>query len=292
MSGLGERIRQYRQKNGISQEEFAMRMGVSRQSVSKWENDMALPELDRLLKMSEIFGISLDMLVKGDLSDIPEGENETNAYSDKTIAENIPLPPKKQIPTGQRNWGIGLCIGGAVLFFLLGLLGGWRTGLVVALLFVLPGIYCLTIRSHLGLWIGWTYFVILDYFLLTCTSGSRGMLLAAIKNPGIFQDLSPIALLISAGINLYLLVMMVCTLVGFRKLVLPRTKKEIVLTVAFFVARYIPKVFAYLLRPNIGNETATLTYFYIQSPLIDWITLTLLLVVLVRLAALLRVRDR
>ena len=41
-------------------------LDVSRQSISKWENNLAVPELDKLVKLSEIFEISLDMLVKGE----------------------------------------------------------------------------------------------------------------------------------------------------------------------------------------------------------------------------------
>ena len=63
---LGERIYELRSKAGLSQGELADRLGVSRQAVSKWENNSAVPDLDRLLNMSEIFSVSLDELVKGE----------------------------------------------------------------------------------------------------------------------------------------------------------------------------------------------------------------------------------
>ena len=63
---LGENIYQQRNKHRLSQEALAQALEVSRQSVSKWENNSAVPELDKLVKMSELFEISLDELVKGE----------------------------------------------------------------------------------------------------------------------------------------------------------------------------------------------------------------------------------
>lgn len=60
---LGENIYRLRTKRKMSQEDFASTMEVSRQSVSKWENDMAVPELEKLMKMAKLFEVSLDELV-------------------------------------------------------------------------------------------------------------------------------------------------------------------------------------------------------------------------------------
>lgn len=62
---IGERITKYRKKNGWSQEELAERLGVSRQSVSKWESGTSVPDINRILEMSEIFGVTTDYLLKG-----------------------------------------------------------------------------------------------------------------------------------------------------------------------------------------------------------------------------------
>lgn len=62
---LGENIFTQRTNHHLSQEALAQMLEVSRQSVSKWENNSAVPELDKLLRMSELFEISLDELVKG-----------------------------------------------------------------------------------------------------------------------------------------------------------------------------------------------------------------------------------
>ena len=62
---LGERICKYRTACGLSQLELSELLDVSRQSVSKWETDVAVPELSKLVKMAEVFEISLDALVLG-----------------------------------------------------------------------------------------------------------------------------------------------------------------------------------------------------------------------------------
>ena len=60
---LGENIYKFRAQKNMSQGDLADALDVSRQSVSKWENGAAVPELDKLMKMCDLFGISLDELV-------------------------------------------------------------------------------------------------------------------------------------------------------------------------------------------------------------------------------------
>ena len=62
---LGKQISHLRAAKGLSQEDLANDLQVSRQSISKWETDTSVPELDKLLKLSEVFGVTLDELVKG-----------------------------------------------------------------------------------------------------------------------------------------------------------------------------------------------------------------------------------
>lgn len=64
---LGKQIRHYRQEAKISQEELANRVFVSRQTISNWENDKRCPDVNSLVLLSEIFQISLDKLIKGDI---------------------------------------------------------------------------------------------------------------------------------------------------------------------------------------------------------------------------------
>ena len=57
---LAEKITALRKKNGWSQEELAMQLNVSRQSVSKWESAASIPDLDRILQLSRLFGVTTD----------------------------------------------------------------------------------------------------------------------------------------------------------------------------------------------------------------------------------------
>lgn len=61
---LGEKLAKLRKENNLTQEQLADTLGVSRQSVSKWESDAAYPETDKLIHMSEMFRCSLDYLLK------------------------------------------------------------------------------------------------------------------------------------------------------------------------------------------------------------------------------------
>ena len=64
---LGKQIKVYRQEAHLSQEELANRVYVSRQTISNWENDKSYPDVNSLVLLSEIFQISLDKLIKGDI---------------------------------------------------------------------------------------------------------------------------------------------------------------------------------------------------------------------------------
>ena len=64
---LGKQIKMHRQEAHLSQEELANRVYVSRQTISSWENDKSYPDVNSLVLLSEIFQISLDNLIKGDI---------------------------------------------------------------------------------------------------------------------------------------------------------------------------------------------------------------------------------
>lgn len=66
---LGERILHYRRCAGLSQEMLAERLGVSRQAVSKWEGDAAQPELDKIVALAKLFGVTTDQLLLGEIPD-------------------------------------------------------------------------------------------------------------------------------------------------------------------------------------------------------------------------------
>ena len=82
---LADKITEERKKNGWSQEELANQLGVSRQAVSKWESAGAVPDLQRILQMSELFGVSTDYLLKDEM----QAENITYHESTESYAEPL-----------------------------------------------------------------------------------------------------------------------------------------------------------------------------------------------------------
>jgi len=62
---IADRIQSLRKQKGMSQEELADRVGVSRQAVSKWESEQATPDIDKIVIMSDIFDVTTDYLLKG-----------------------------------------------------------------------------------------------------------------------------------------------------------------------------------------------------------------------------------
>ena len=62
---LADKIIDLRKKNGWSQEELADKLGVSRQSVSKWESAQAVPDMKKVLQLAEVFNVSTDYLLMG-----------------------------------------------------------------------------------------------------------------------------------------------------------------------------------------------------------------------------------
>ena len=78
---LADKIIEERKKNGWSQEELASKLGISRQAVSKWESSGSIPDLQRILQMSELFGVTTDYLLKDEIE-----EERLNEYVEtKTV---------------------------------------------------------------------------------------------------------------------------------------------------------------------------------------------------------------
>lgn len=107
---LSERIYKFRRKSGLSQEQLAEKVGVSRQAISKWESGASTPELEKLLALSACFNITLDELVKDEA-----GEQKAN--------ETQPKPEEnKASKTAEVKMGIGLCLIGAIFLILSGVM--------------------------------------------------------------------------------------------------------------------------------------------------------------------------
>ena len=112
---LADKIMQLRKKNGWSQEELANQLNVSRQAVSKWESAQAAPDLNKILAMSQLFGVTTDYLLKDDL------ETEEFAGSDAPAAlRRVTLAEAASFLAWRDR--ASLLIAGAVLLCILGVL--------------------------------------------------------------------------------------------------------------------------------------------------------------------------
>lgn len=181
---LGENIIRLRTEKRLTQEQLADLLGVSRQSVSKWESGSSVPELDKLIRLSEVFEITVDELVKGrDMT--ADGRTEAGssqrgsgeAGSDQKIqpaANSYEAPCQPSRPTsGNRVAGvIYLCLGFLLLSgltLILGL-GGFVAGFVFFLPFGVCGLVCLLVAGkRTGLWCGWVLYVLTDGYLRYAT---------------------------------------------------------------------------------------------------------------------------
>lgn len=96
---LGEKIYNLRTEQGLSQETFGEKLGVSRQSVSKWETDQSVPELDKIVAISELFGVTTDQLLKK--TDTAQGKPENAqgaAKNTRSTAENLHRSAEEETP--------------------------------------------------------------------------------------------------------------------------------------------------------------------------------------------------
>ena len=125
---LNENIKNLRKSKGLSQEELAVKLNVVRQTVSKWENGLSVPDADMLIALSQVLDTPVSTLLGQTLA--PAASDDLKAISEKLEVINLQLARKK---TAERRFLRGLlmavCILTVVLFVLLVLLGspylGW-----------------------------------------------------------------------------------------------------------------------------------------------------------------------
>jgi len=109
---IANRLVQLRKKNGLSQEELADKLGISRQAVSKWERAESSPDTDNLISISKLYNVSLDELLKTDENPdalrarVREEEKDSHHREKKSPLYKFPYP-----------------VAAVILFFLIGFLG-------------------------------------------------------------------------------------------------------------------------------------------------------------------------
>lgn len=131
---LADKIINERKKLGWSQEELADKLDVSRQSVSKWESMQATPDLNRVLKMAEIFGVSTDYLLKDEIEEIPTNVIVQDTVSTKEELRNVSMEEANKFldvvkrTSPKMAFGVSLCIASPVILLILA--GLTSTGIV------------------------------------------------------------------------------------------------------------------------------------------------------------------
>lgn len=156
---LADKIMNLRKQNGWSQEELADKLGISRQSVSKWESAMTIPDLDKILKMSALFGVSTDYLLKDEIEETAltegaiideEDEKKSISVEEANLFMNIREHCSKFIA-----FATSLCILSPICLLILGafseykklmtenMASGMGTGVLLAIVAVAVSIFIL-----------------------------------------------------------------------------------------------------------------------------------------------------
>ena len=286
---LGENIVRLRTQRNWSQGDLADALGISRQSVSKWETDASIPELDKLLKLSELFGVTLDELVRGE--DAPKAETAGSA-AQAVPASFTPQTSSEQEKRHTIAGTILMCIGAVLLLTCLILAGDLLAGLIYGLPFFLCGIICFTVKHRTGLWCGWAVYACVDLYLRFAT----GLSWTTIFMTHLWTPQMNYMRLAIAWVQFAAMVLMtVWTVLAYRKMKLPATKKERKwLIVGWGLALVaLPLLMSYgvmpLLLDDLGNYSNISPYFLI-SVFYSYARLVLVNILLVRTLAVWRAK--
>lgn len=286
---LGENIVRLRTQKNWSQGDLADALDISRQSVSKWETDASIPELDKLLKLSELFGVTLDELVRGE--DAPKAETAVPAPQAAPASftpQAVPARDKSRSIIGT----VLLCTGAVIVLLFLLLFGSIFSGLLFGAPFFLCGVICLTAKNRVGLWCGWAVYACVDLYLRFATGLSwTTIFMTHLWTP----EMNYARLAISWVQLLGMLVMIVCTVRSYRTLRLPVTKKEITWLLIGWLAVLVvlPLLMSYgimpLLLDDLGNYSNISPYFLLNV-VYSYARLMLINVLLVRSLAVWRLK--
>ncbi len=120
---LADKIIDLRKKAGWSQEELAEKLGVSRQSVSKWEGAQSIPDMNKILQLSELFGVSTDYLLKDSMEaaeTVPSQDTDAEDATFVSMEEANAFLSYKAESAPRIALGVLLCILSPIALFLLG----------------------------------------------------------------------------------------------------------------------------------------------------------------------------
>ena len=152
MSDFGERIYELRNKNNMSQGDLADKLNVSRQTISKWENCICMPETEKLIQLSEIFAVSTDYILKG------EKEQNKDVYI--YVKEDYDKPAQNHSEQITRKYvGIILAIVFALITIFLLIMGGSILAIMPGAVTVLGVLLAKNVK-HPWLITGWITYIV------------------------------------------------------------------------------------------------------------------------------------
>ncbi len=210
MNDLGVRIGMYREKCGLSQLELSEMLEVSRQAISKWETGVAQPELPKLVKMAEIFGVSLDELVLGKAKEPEKSEPLPDIIKEEKV---LPKKEPKPVSVTKLVMGAVFAVLGCLLSFILLGFGAYSAAVTAVILFGLCAFFCLKQCEHAALWCFDTWFVFLVLYFNYATGLSWGL----VFNPLLYSGDNNIMMIMSWAELLLAVGAFVMQIFAFRK---------------------------------------------------------------------------
>lgn len=194
---LGEKIYQLRTEKNLSQGDLADRLDVSRQSVSKWENNMAVPDLDKLIKLCDIFEISLDELT---------GREKIEKSVISAISKNTTIEPNKIAGYVL----LGTTILGAIITLVT-----VPTAIFICIPLLICTIICFRVQKHSWFWCVLTAYL---FFEATLCFGMDETVMHSAK-------------------SIFIIVMTVLNIICIKDIpALPKNKRIIILIISEFLA--------------------------------------------------------
>ena len=140
---LSENLKRIRKDNNLSQEQLAEKLGVSRQSVSKWENGEAYPEMDKVLQLCKMFNLNIDELLNQDIKEVNESK-QSRINIDKYVGDFLDFITKTiNLFSSMKFKDIVKClieqaIIGLIIFSLLSIIGLVGSNFLHSVLFFIP----------------------------------------------------------------------------------------------------------------------------------------------------------
>ena len=204
---LGQKIFELRNKQKMSQGDLAEKLNVSRQSISKWETDASIPELDKLIMLSDLFNITIDELVRDEL---PEMSTDEVKATPKRSHETVVI--SKQMST-QKIIGFILLGAGIICLPMLYLMG--PGALIFSAAFIFFSLICFFIKKYAGLIIAWIITAIAEIIFETGTSSGLFWSIIYVLNG--FHNVSGFQIIVSSCIWIWTILLTVLTVRAIKR---------------------------------------------------------------------------